>query len=94
MWVRNYELRIRGFGAILLRCIFLCLFFFSLNGFTQTSPKVSSQVDTTFIKIGDQLKFKVIVEVDSTDLVIFPEGQKQLKLMPRIPQEKRIGLLY
>ncbi len=75
MWARNYELRIRGFGAILLRCIFLCLFFFSFNGFTQTSPKVSSQVDTTFIKIGDQLKFKVIVEVDSTDLVIFPEGQ-------------------
>ena len=75
MWVRNYELRIRGFGAILLRCIFLCLFFFSLNGFAQSSPKISSEVDTTFIKIGDQLKFKVIVEVDSTDLVIFPEGQ-------------------
>jgi len=75
MWVRNYEFRIRGFVAILLRCIFLCLFFFSFNGFTQSSPKISSEVDTTFIKIGDQLKFKVIVEVDSTDMVIFPEGQ-------------------
>jgi len=75
MWVKSYELQIRGIGAILLRCIFLCLFFFSFYGFAQTSPKVTSEVDTTFIKIGDQLKFKVIVEVDSTDMVIFPEGQ-------------------
>ena len=75
MWVKSYGLRIRDFCAIFLRCIFVCLFFFSFNGFAQTSPKVSSEVDTTFIKIGDQLKFKVIVEVDSTDMVIFPEGQ-------------------
>jgi hypothetical protein len=75
MWVKSYGIRIRGFGAILLRCIFLCLFSFSINGFAQSSPKVTSEVDTTFIKIGDQLKFKVIVEVDSTDMVIFPEGQ-------------------
>ncbi|EAR02959.1 hypothetical protein [Maribacter sp. HTCC2170] len=53
----------------------ICLFLVSLNGFGQNAPKVSSEVDTTFIKIGDQLKFKVIVEVDSTDIVIFPEGQ-------------------
>jgi len=75
MWVKSYGLRIRDFSAILLRCIFVCLFFFSFNGFAQTPPNVSSEVDTTFIKIGDQLKFKVIVEVDSTDMVIFPEGQ-------------------
>lgn len=58
-----------------LRFVVLCLFFISLNGFGQNAPKVSSEVDTTFIKIGDQLKFKVIIEVDSTDMVIFPEGQ-------------------
>ena len=75
MRVKSYELRIRRFGTILLRCIFLCLFFFSINGFAQISPKITSEVDTTFIKIGDQLKFKVIVEVDSMDMVIFPEGQ-------------------
>ena len=75
MWVKGYGLRIRGFGAIVLRCIFVCLFFFSYNGSAQTTPKISSEVDTTFIKIGDQLTFKVIVEVDSTDMVIFPEGQ-------------------
>lgn len=41
----------------------------------QSTPSVKSEVDTTFIKIGEQLQFKVIVEVDSTDMVIFPEGQ-------------------
>jgi hypothetical protein len=41
----------------------------------QSTPLVKSEVDTTFIKIGEQLQFKVIVEVDSTDMVIFPEGQ-------------------
>ncbi len=75
MWVKNYGLRIRDLGAIILCCIFVCLFFFSFKGYAQTPPKVSSEVDTTFIKIGDQLKFKVFVEVDSTDMVIFPEGQ-------------------
>ncbi|PIF00708.1 MAG: hypothetical protein CR994_04960 [Maribacter sp.] len=44
-------------------------------GLAQTTPSISSGVDTTFIKIGDQLKFRVTVEVDSTDMVIFPEGQ-------------------
>ena len=41
----------------------------------QSTPAVKSEVDTTFIKIGEQLQFKVIVEVDSTDTVIFPDGQ-------------------
>jgi hypothetical protein len=53
----------------------VCLFFIGFQGFSQKNPSVSSEVDTTFIKIGDQLKFKVIVEADSTDMVIFPEGQ-------------------
>ena len=48
---------------------------YTFHGVAQNNPVVTSEVDTTFIKIGDQLKFKVIVEVDSTDMVIFPEGQ-------------------
>tara|TARA_R110000868_G_scaffold343120_5_gene604189 strand:+ start:865 stop:2397 length:1533 start_codon:yes stop_codon:yes gene_type:complete len=32
-------------------------------------------VDTTYIKIGEQINFKVTVETDSTSQVIFPEGQ-------------------
>lgn len=41
----------------------------------QQSPSVSSAVDTTFIKIGEQIAWKVTVEVDSTAQVFFPEGQ-------------------
>ncbi len=46
-----------------------------LQAYSQTEPKISSKVDTTFIKIGDQVKFTITVEADSTDQVIFPEGQ-------------------
>ncbi|TFG72824.1 MAG: hypothetical protein E4H26_10580, partial [Flavobacteriales bacterium] len=35
----------------------------------------SSRVDTTQIKIGEQIHFTVTVETDSTAQVIFPEGQ-------------------
>ena len=68
-------IRIWNSRTILLGCLFLCSFCISSIGFAQTIPSVTSEVDTTFIKIGDQLNFKVTVEVDSTDNVIFPEGQ-------------------
>lgn len=41
----------------------------------QTQPKVSSSADTTAIKIGEQINFKITVETDSTSQVVFPEGQ-------------------
>jgi hypothetical protein len=41
----------------------------------QLQPVVLSKVDTTNIKIGEQIKFTVTVEVDSTAQVFFPEGQ-------------------
>ena len=71
----KYNIQLGSFSAWFMYCIVLCSFFFSSNGFGQNTPKVTSEVDTTFIKIGEQLQFKVIVEADSTDAVIFPEGQ-------------------
>tara|TARA_R110002050_G_scaffold16719_2_gene50567 strand:- start:30021 stop:31682 length:1662 start_codon:yes stop_codon:yes gene_type:complete len=59
----------------LKRWAFLCLFFLSFYGFSQTNPSVVSNVDIDSIKIGEQLNFIVNVQVDSTDQVIFPEGQ-------------------
>ena len=41
----------------------------------QENPKIITEVDTTFIKIGEQVQWKVTVDIDSTDFVIFPEGQ-------------------
>ncbi len=62
--------------TLVQRVVFLCLFFaFASHVFSQISPIVSSEVDTTYIKIGEQIKFKIIVEADSMAQVIFPEGQ-------------------
>lgn len=41
----------------------------------QSLPQVSSEVDTTAIRIGEQIRFTVRVEADTTARVIFPEGQ-------------------
>ena len=37
--------------------------------------QVTSSVDTTLIRIGEEIKYTIQVEADSTDLVLFPEGQ-------------------
>ena len=49
-------------------------FAFSLLSLTSFS-QVTTQIDTTIIKIGEQINYKINVESDSTKLVVFPEGQ-------------------
>lgn len=56
--------------------IALFLIFFSLFSYSQ----VLSTVDSTTIKIGEQITYKVTVETDTTRLVVFPEGQTFLPL--------------
>ncbi|WP_411039845.1 hypothetical protein [Subsaxibacter sp. CAU 1640] len=53
--------------------IFLSILFFLISwcSFSQ----VSSSIDSTKIKIGAQITYKIQVEADTTDLVVFPEGQ-------------------
>ncbi|TXE15408.1 hypothetical protein ES692_16820 [Psychroserpens burtonensis] len=51
---------------------FLCAF--------ASFAQVTSSIDTTKIRIGEQIMFQVQVEADSTDLVVFPEGQTFLPL--------------
>lgn len=41
----------------------------------QNNPTISTEIDTTNIKIGEQVKWTVTVDIDSTAQVIFPEGQ-------------------
>ncbi len=61
----------------LQRSLVLLLFVaFSIQSYAQ----VSSSVDTTNIKIGEQITFKIQVKTDSTQLVVFPEGQSFLPL--------------
>lgn len=61
--------------SYIVRAISCCLLLAAMQGFAQQPPKIGTSVDTTAIKIGEQIHFKVTVEADSTAQVIFPEGQ-------------------
>src|SRR5690554_3561575 len=51
----------------------LCLFFI-LSSFS-TITQVTSTVDSTKIRIGEEILYTINVDADSTDVVVFPEGQ-------------------
>jgi len=69
--IRNTKFAWKFTRYLLLFMLFGCSFF----GYTQVTPKIASEVDTTFIKIGEQVIWTVTVDTDSTARVIFPEGQ-------------------
>ena len=78
------SLRFRASGF--LSIIFLL---FSFSAFSQ----VTTEIDTTNIRIGEQISYKIKVEADSTMLVVFPEGQTFLPLevveaLKLIPQKR------
>ena len=43
--------------------------------FGQAGPSITTSIDTTSIRIGEQVRFTIAVEADTTSQVIFPEGQ-------------------
>ena len=49
-----------------------CAFFFVISSFAQ---QVKIATDTTSIQIGEELRLKLSVEVEQTDLVVFPEAK-------------------
>lgn len=49
--------------------------FFLLWGFYAQAQKVNSSVDSTTIKIGEKITYKITVEADSSARVFFPKGQ-------------------
>lgn len=53
---------------LVLSCVLCLMSFFSF-------AQVISSIDSTSIKIGEQITYQINVEADSTDLVVFPEGQ-------------------
>nr|WP_232625227.1 BatD family protein [Pareuzebyella sediminis] len=75
--MQNTESKIRINNFILhgMRWSFLLFIFGGFFAFSQNGSNVVSNVDTTSIKIGEQIKFTVTVETDTTAQVIFPEGQ-------------------
>ena len=56
-----------------LSSVFFSMLFFlcSLFSFSQ----VTASIDSTSIKIGEQITYHIQVETDTTSLVVFPEGQ-------------------
>ncbi len=70
----NYELQIMIFKK--LRLCTLCFLLFTFG----VAAQVTTEVDTTSIRIGEQISYKIQVETDSTNLVVFPEGQTFLPL--------------
>jgi cbb3-type cytochrome oxidase subunit 3 len=50
--------------------------FAGISGMAQ----VTSAIDSTNIKIGEEIKYTIQVEADTTDVVVFPEGQTFMPL--------------
>ena len=66
--LKNIKSNNVGFGLLSLIYLFLLFPVF-------TSAQVSSSIDSTSIKIGEQITYAIQVETDTTNLVVFPEGQ-------------------
>lgn len=68
------------FSSSLIKSWSLFSMFFVLFSSLTFSQEISSSIDSTSIKIGEQITYKVEVETDSTNLVVFPEGQTFMPL--------------
>lgn len=69
------------FGNLKTRFSYLGLFILLvLSGSDLQAQQVKAAVDSTNILIGEQITYTVNVEADSTDLVMFPEGQSFVPL--------------
>lgn len=70
----NFILQITNFSTIRSRTLLVSLFcmLYSVLSFAQ---KIETSIDSLSIKIGQELTYKIEVEVDTTSLVVFPEGQ-------------------
>ncbi|MFG6685149.1 BatD family protein [Mariniflexile sp. HNIBRBA6329] len=72
----NYELRITNMKAMVNRHLSLVFFsFFLILSSGVLNAQVKSSIDSTKIKIGQQITYKIEVESKPNSLVVFPEGQ-------------------
>ncbi|MEH6408400.1 MAG: hypothetical protein V7767_14075, partial [Leeuwenhoekiella sp.] len=56
-------------------CTFFSVCVFLLLSFQNYAQQVHATIDSASIKIGEQINYEIEVVTDSTDLVVFPEGQ-------------------
>jgi hypothetical protein len=57
---------------------YLFVFFFLFSWFL--NAQVSATIDSTSVKIGEQITYSIQVETDTTNVVVFPEGQSFMPL--------------
>ena len=72
----NYDFRFQNkenMNLMLPASSFFSILFFLFSFLS--NAQVKSSIDSTKIKIGAQITYKIQVEADTTDLVVFPEGQ-------------------
>ncbi|RMZ51479.1 hypothetical protein EB822_03130 [Flavobacteriaceae bacterium PRS1] len=76
---KNFNKEAKQSSVFGLRSSLIFSFLFSLFSFFSFS-QVTSSIDSTAIKIGEQITYKIQIETDSTQFVVFPEGQTFLPL--------------
>ena len=64
-------MKIRAINTIFQRSLWACLLVSSFS----FGQHVKASMDTTSIRIGEKLLYTLTVQVDSSELVVFPEGQ-------------------
>ena len=74
MRVQSLAFRVRKRLSLFIGTIALCLLFIN-PVISQKTSTVKAEIDTTQIKIGEQIQYKITVETDSLNLVHFPEDQ-------------------
>lgn len=74
----KYKVYILNFSNYKARQLVLSVLMILFTSFS--FGQVSSKVDTTQIRIGEQINYKINVEADSSALVVFPEGQTFLPM--------------
>jgi hypothetical protein len=72
--IKNYRSTDIGVKFSGISFIFFFLSSWLLNA------QVSATIDSTSIKIGEQITYRIQVETDTTNLVVFPEGQSFMPL--------------
>ena len=55
--------------------LMLSFFVFTMSAQAQTEPLVKATVDTTSIRLGEQINYLLEVQADKGKVVVFPEGQ-------------------
>ncbi len=74
----QYTNRTRSLSFVEVKANVFCLFIFLVS--ISSLGQVSSSIDSTAIKIGEQITYTIEIQADSTDQVLFPEGQSFMPL--------------